>query len=209
MGCSDFVTSKLKQVVEKIETMLETLSKLKNPHCEFVLLKASFSLLKVSYLARTCPPSSSYLGLWENLDDLIRDSLNEILGLSLSDKSWLQAQILVVKGGLVLLSAFLQSSAAFLSSWSGCQSLMEQLAPELDLSVISTLRALEHLSHALKREEVLPEEVVMSLTQKELSLLINTIDLEHLVESVGNTWEKAHLLSAQMPHCHMQGTGCM
>ena len=58
-------------------------------HCEFLLLRASFSLLKVSYMARTCPPSSSDLGLWENLDDLIRDSLNEILGLSLSDKSWI------------------------------------------------------------------------------------------------------------------------
>ena len=200
VGSPAFIQAKVGERVSKVAQLLENLHTLQNPNAEFVLLRSCFSLPKVSYLARTCPTSPSSLNLWESFDGLIRDSTNRILGTSLSDNSWLQAQMAVVKGGLGLRSALRHASAAFLASWSSCQALIEQLAPTLDLSVISTAEAREHLSRVLNYEEILPEEVVSGLTQKELSLRIDTNDLKNLVEYVASTRDKARLLSVQLPH---------
>ena len=92
------------------------------------------------------------------------------------------------------------SSAAYVSSISSCQTLVEQLAPSLDLSVVSTLEAREHMSSILEREEVLPEEVVMCLRQKELNLMIDVKDQEKLFTRAATPRDSARLNSVQLAH---------
>ena len=88
----------MKKRVDKVKLLLEKLPGLQNPHAEFTLLKNCFSLPKVSYLLRTCPPSVSCRLLWESFDGMIWDSLNIFLGASVSDSSWAQAKLTVKKG---------------------------------------------------------------------------------------------------------------
>ena len=121
--------------------MLSALPILQSPHPELTLLLSYFSWPKVSYLMRTGPPPPLCLHLWKSVDNLLRDSLNWILGTNISDCSLLHAQISVLQGGLGLSSTHKQCSAAFLSSVFGSQLLVEQLALNLDFSVVSTAKS--------------------------------------------------------------------
>ena len=131
---------------------------------------------------------------------MVRDSLNRILGSSLTDTSWFQAQLCVPKGGLGLRSAKKHSSAAFLSSVFSSETLVEQLAPNLDFSVVSTLEARELLSVLLDEEEVFSDESVRGLSQKQLSLKIDEKDHEKLLAGAELVRDKARLNSVQLPH---------
>ena len=166
VGSQVFIYSSVKKRVDKVNALLECLPALQNPHAEFVLLRACFSLPKVSYILRTCSPSASLLQLWNSFDSMVRDSLNRILGASLNDSSWLQAQLPISRGGLGIRSTLKHCSAAFLASISSSSAIVEDLAPSLDFSSVSNEEVREHLSSVLEMEETIPDEVSNGMSQR-------------------------------------------
>ena len=51
---------------------------------------------------RSCPPNPSTLLRWDKFDQMVRVTLNKILGTSLDEQVWLQAQLPAHVGGLGL-----------------------------------------------------------------------------------------------------------
>ena len=160
VGSIHCVQGKAKEQVQKVQDLLLALPTLENAHGEFALLRSCFSLPKVCYLLRTCPPTLSCLMHWSRFDSLMRDSMNRILGASLSDTAWVQSQLPVADGGLGLQSATDHCSAAFLASVISSESLVSQVAPSADLRPL-TAEALEHLSSVLGCEETVPLESLL------------------------------------------------
>ena len=185
VGSQVFTYAAVKRQVDKVETLLEKLPDLENPHAEFVLLWSCFSLPKVSYLQRVCPPLPSCLQLWRNFDDSIRNALNRILGVGMGDTSWLQAQLPVSRGGLGIRSSINFSSAAYLSSFSSSKGQITDLVPNLQI---------------VELEEAMEEETFECLSQGELSLRIEEKLHQDLLNMTTITREKARLQSLQLPH---------
>ena len=61
VGQDEFVEGEVMRRIEKVKLLLGKLSTLENSHSEFVLLRSCFSLPKVSYVLRTCPPTPVFL----------------------------------------------------------------------------------------------------------------------------------------------------
>ena len=57
VGHRAFVREKLKEKVEKVQHTTEQLPLLRDPHCEFVLLRSCLGLPKVMFLLRTLDTS--------------------------------------------------------------------------------------------------------------------------------------------------------
>ena len=137
---------------------------------------------------------------WETFDQLIRDSLNKILGVSLNNSAWLQAQLPITRGGLGMRSASNHASVAFLASWTNSVPLILQMIPSLELSPLSTVGALEHLSKVLEVEDAVSLESVDGISQKELSLRVDDKLYNELIEAAETVRDKARLASVELPH---------
>ena len=199
VGSTDFIQVKVKQRIDKVQKLLQSLPGLKNPHAEFVLLRSCFSLPKVGYLMRVCSPSLPCLSNWKTFDSLVRDSLNRILGTSLSESAWLQAQLSVAQGGLGLRSAAYHASAAHISSFLSCRSLVQDVATGLDLS-LGMEEDLEHLNSVLDMEEEVTMQVLEGYSQKQLSTLVDQTLHRSLLSQAVSTRDKSRLLSVGLPH---------
>ena len=169
---------------------------IKDPHSEFVLLHSCFSLPKVIYLLRAINPLA-HQDFWSSFDEMIRDSLNHILGSSLNDAQWSQAQLPVSMGGLGFRSALLHSSGAYIASIQAsellCQSLALPRSFEVDLS--SPI----NLLNTLIQEPVTKEELY-GVTQKLKSLKIDLNSISILYQSLTITRDQAILNSLSLPH---------
>ena len=148
-----------------MESLLGKLPSLENAHAEFVLLRACFSLPKVSYLLRVCPPSPQTLDVWRKLDGAIQVAMNDILGANLTCQAWEKAQLPISLSGLGLRSAANHSSATFLASAMDSKDLVAQLLDNLDAAIPHTDVALMHFSSALNYEEPIPIEVLSGENQ--------------------------------------------
>jgi hypothetical protein len=104
LGSHQYVHEKIHEKIQKIHELTQMLPYIKDPHSEFVLLRSCFSLPKIVFLLRSTDPTQ-HQDLWATFDDLIRDTLNNILGSSINDQQWAQAQLPVAMGGLGLRGA--------------------------------------------------------------------------------------------------------
>ena len=97
-------------------------------------------------------------------------------------------------------SAAKHASSAYLSSLLSCKSLVEQVAPSLDLRLDSN-EVLEHLNSVLDLEEGdITEEVAYGMNQKQLSTLIDGTVHRSLLGLADNVRDKARLQSVGLPH---------
>ena len=201
VGSPFFIQGKVKERVDKVANLLDKLPNLENAHSEFALLRSCFSLPKVSYLLRTCSPSPSCLSHWDLFDSNLRNTLNRILGCSLDEKAWLQAQLPISKGGLNMRSAKNHASAAYLSSLLGCKPLIEEVTPSLNLTP-NTAEALDHLNGVLQVEagEEIPEAVVIGMSQKQLSVMVDNSVHSNLLSLAESARDRARLHSVSLPH---------
>ena len=78
----------------------ELLPLLKDPHCEFVLLRSCLALPKVMFLLRALD-TSEHTDLLETFVSITRGALSRILGTAVSDQQWLQAKLPVAMGQLL------------------------------------------------------------------------------------------------------------
>ena len=200
VGSMAFVVNKIESRIAKVKELLDKLPTLKNSHSEFVLLRSCFSLPKVSYLLRTCPPLPEYLTIWEKFDGHLRDALNSIIGTNLSDFAWAQAQLPVVQTGLGLRSAASHSLAAYVSSALESHNIMSDLLDEPDPELPHINQALHHLSNVLALEDRVTKEAVKGTSQRGLSQWIDRHYRQLLDDKAKEVRDKTRLASLSLAH---------
>ena len=194
LGSHQYEHEKINQKIAKIQELTQLLPNLQDPHSEFVLLRSCFSLPKTVFLMRSTDPTH-HQDLWAVFDSLIRDTLNQILGSSVNDQQWAQAQVPVAMGGLGL-GAVDHTAGAFISSVHASQSLKEGLLPHgnVQVNINSAMALLRE-----KVDELAPEQIP-DMTQKMISLEVDKNLKIGLVHSLSAKGDKARMASLGLPH---------
>jgi hypothetical protein len=94
---------KIKQ--HKLNLLISRLEQI-NPHVAYFLLKNCLFIPKMSYFLRTCA-LWKFSSLLEDMDSLLKESLESILNICLNTKQWLQATLPISFGGLRVFVEFL------------------------------------------------------------------------------------------------------
>ena len=186
----------VKSRIDSIQRMLDHLPLIKDPHSEFVLLRSCFSLPKLVFLLRTIDPS--ILGdLLDTFDEMIRDSLNHILGSSLNDFQWNQAQLPVSMGGMGLRGARSHAPGAFSASVLSSDPLRACMVSSRDVKV-DLHSAIILLNSNIS--EAVTEHDLVDVSQKAISLRIDQHSHQTLLQSLTETRDIARLNSLSLPH---------
>ncbi len=119
IGPPSYCETVLHTRVNKLKETLSVLYDMKDSQ-----LPSCLALPKLSYTLRTCPPSH-ISNATDEFDSVIRSSLEAILGGPIPLWSWQKASLPSNRGGLNLRSASLHAPAAFISSASTSQSLVD------------------------------------------------------------------------------------
>ena len=128
-----------------------------------------------------------------NFDRHIRDALCNIIGVGFGDLPWKQAQLPVSMGGMSLRGASDHALAAFISSVSHAETHFDT-----DMKSIDITRHVTQLGVKLGLE--LTRGVLVNLSQKEISLLIDKKNLEELNNATEEIRDKARLNSLSIQH---------
>ena len=126
IGNSEGIDASLSNKLTEFQRLANKLKQL-SAHDAFFLLKNCFSLPKLQYILRCAPCAESQILL--EYDNVIRDSLQSILNITLSEPAWLQATLPVKRGGLGVRLASQVALPAFLASCSSTSELVQQLLP--------------------------------------------------------------------------------
>ncbi len=107
--------SVLQARVDKMKETLSVLNYMGDSQVETTLLRSCLALPKLSYILRTYPPD--YIShATRQFDSTMRESLETIVSSLLTDCSWQKASLPSNRGGLNLRSAVSHAPAAFISS---------------------------------------------------------------------------------------------
>ena len=126
IGCMEGIDLVLSKKMCEFQTLANRL-KLLNAHDAFFLLKNCFSLPKLQYILRCSPCYNSQLLL--HYDVLIKETLQDILNISLSDAAWKQATLPIKTGGIGIRLSSQIALPAFLSSCTSSSDLVLKLLP--------------------------------------------------------------------------------
>ena len=107
------------EILEKrlisIQTLLDSLHTLDDPHLEYTLLRSCFSFPKFGYSLRTVD-TSSHPSILQKFDSSVMEAMGGILGAPLPPAKQSQASLPVTLGGLGLRSAATHGPGAYLAS---------------------------------------------------------------------------------------------
>ena len=129
VGYTAFVKEKLQKRVEKVQSVVELLPLLKDPHSEFVLLRSCLSLPKIMFMLRAVD-TTDHLEQLTNFDLIIRGGLSRILGANLTDQQWAQSSLPSAMGGLGLRCAIDHAPIAHAVSLLAAKPLLDGLLGE-------------------------------------------------------------------------------
>ena len=197
IGSTSFESVVLDDRIEKSEQLMQRLSILDDPYSEYVLLRNCLALPKMSYAIRTVNPVHHEASM-ERFDSSVRESLERILGGPISDAKWKQASLPVSQGGLGLRSALSHSAAAFISSFSDSQSIIEDIIGQPKIFNDEELLAL--LNSRSVGETEFSMEQAGSSSQKAMSQVIDSSLLNELKSQADNEREKARFNCVTMKH---------
>ena len=115
VGDPDFESLQIAAYFDKLRPLFDALNDLQHAQAEFRILSACLSSCKINHLLRTCPPSSTK-DVFNVFDDILRLSLERILGRPLSDMQWQNACLPNRYGGLGLRAAAISHVPAYIAS---------------------------------------------------------------------------------------------
>ena len=201
VGWRGYVREIVEQRIQKIRKTTELLPPLRNPHCEFVLLRSCLALPKIMFLLRALD-MSDHVDLLETFDSITRGALCRILGSAVSDLQWLQARHPVAMGGLGLRAADDHAPVAYASSLLASKRLVDGLLGKADEEVIANIPQPVLDRIALKQGDETSAESLVGVSQKASSLkvdLFNQSILLNQVQEEGQDRETARMLSLGLP----------
>lgn len=183
-----------KKKTEKLLILLKNVEKL-NTHIAYYLTKNCLFIPKFTYFLRTCPVWK-FPNILNSLDIYLRNSLETILNIVLTESQWIVASLPISKGGLGIRKISDIALPAFLASIHGVHNQVSQFLCKTDhmVSVHLTDEALE--SWGLLNGEIIP---VVKHLQKNWDLINITRIKNEIVLLVLDKIEKARLLALQQP----------
>ena len=200
IGPSSFCEEVLQDRVGRIRESLGVLRDMHDSHLETSLLRSCLALPKLSYILRTCPPSS-IINAAAGFDAAIREALESILGGPLTEWSWIKASLPSSRGGINLRSASLHAPAAFLASVSHSQALVESMLGQAVGPSPHSSSTVAVLSAAASRPDwQCLEDIDVPLHQHSLSVTIDEALHQHLLSTAPSTRARALALSSALPH---------
>jgi hypothetical protein len=198
IGSEAGVETMLSRKISEFRRLADRLKKL-NAHDAFFLLKNCFSLPKLQYILRCSPCYNS--PILTQYDDTIRDTLQSILNIELSETAWVQATLPVKRGGIGIRLATQVSLPAFLSSVGSSSELVMQILP----SRLHSTAGVNDLTFTVAAEEwklragqsQLPVQIGK---QKSWDTPIVSIAVEHVWSAATNQTSIARLTAAAAPY---------
>jgi hypothetical protein len=166
-------------------------------HDAFYLLRNCFSLPKLQYTLRCSPCFNSTV--ITRYDQCIRDTLEVILNVELSDHSWLQASLPVSVGGLGVRTASQIVLPAFLSSVVGSADLCQQILPRR-LHSSAGLRDVHFTDACELWKTRTPAAPPFDARQKSWDLPLVAVHSELLLTTAPNQAAVARLIAVSAPH---------
>ena len=115
------------------EGLMGEIRKMENTQSALLLTRHCAGFAKLVYSMRTVPPKMHLPALREFSGDL-RETVEQILGEELPDRSWTLAQIGILHGGLGIRAPDQHAAAAYLASVSASQELCERIDPGFDVA---------------------------------------------------------------------------
>jgi hypothetical protein len=221
--------------VAEIKLLVSRLPKLQ-PHTAFFLLRHCLAIPKLTYFLR-CAPTWRAPEILLSFDTCIREGLQVILNIIISDSTWALASLPAIRGGLGIRCASDLSIPAFLASVSCTAALVSAIVPSLTREDATREEALalwrnlgnnspEPVSNAqaeweapilnCKSESLLssatsPEESarILASTRKESGAWLSTLPSPHLGTMLdGQTLRIAAGLRLGTPLCHPHTCRC-
>jgi len=191
----DVILSKKLAEFQRLATRLKMLS----AHDAFFLLKNCFSLPKLQYILRCAPCYHSPVLV--KYDDMIRDTLQSILNITLTESAWLQATLPVRSGGIGIRLATQVALPAFLSSVASSADLVVQLLPprlHSSASINDQLFITAVDEWKIRTGQTQPPQVIVSQKSWDVSLV--GVAKERVLSAVHNQAGIARLIAAAAPH---------
>ena len=199
VGPSHFCNRSVLSRVERVKECLSKLPDLQDSQLEYTLLRHCLSLPKIAFSLRTCP-SAFIREATATFDAQIRDALSIVAGGPLPEWSWRKATLPCSLGGLSLRSAASVAPAAYISSTTEAQPLIEALL-ESPSSSLHLDVAVDELSKLADRSEwVSPQAVDIPAKQRALCGAIDESMFERTLSSAPDDRAKALVLSTSLPH---------
>jgi len=198
--CIDTVLTTKLQELRRLSSRLSLL----NAHDALFMLKNCFAIPKLTYTLRSAPCYESRLLL--EYDAVIRDTLQSVLNISLSDDAWEQATLPTKNGGLGIRRATDIALPAFLSSVVSAHTLITQLVPQHLHDVSSTndptfTEAVEQWKTRVDgTSPVQTAQPPLSTDQKTWDAPLVKLQEEKVLSAAPNQTEKARLIAAAAPH---------
>ena len=169
-------------------------------HLETTLLHSCLALPKVTYVLCTSRPSYIEQAA-RDFDEAVRETLQIIVGVPLSEWSWLKASLSSSRGGIGLRSASLHAPAAFLASSTSSQELIgKMLGRPLSCSTHMESAVTALSSSASKPDWLCLEDIDVPISQHFLSLAIDKAVHQHLFSSAPSTRARTLAHSSALPH---------
>ena len=192
-GSTEFLHDFWKNKMGEIRKTFDGIRKIKSRHIGLYLLRNCANVCRVVYYCRAVP-RDMLSNLLDELDQELREVVEEVLGLTLQENQWAQATLPVRDGGLGLQEAREVADAAYVSSrymtLDGCK----QLDPEHRWDGEDGMSA---VGQALGRLGLPPEEG--SKTSKQLVDALNKTKVQRLEDQAGQV-DKARLMAVRAPH---------
>ena len=185
----------LSKKLEEFQRLANTL-KLLSAHDAFFLLKNCFSLPKLQYILRCAPCFESQI--LSQYDDTIRESLQSILNITLSEQAWLQATLPIKRGGLGVRLASQVALPAFLASCGSTSELVQKLLPT-------------HLNNMHNQQFAIATDIwkglsgqnespLLAVSQKAWDTPLVEVTSEQVLSAAQNQVGLARLIAAAAPH---------
>ena len=194
IGDQEFCSSFISKKHTKAKILLSLLEEvgIVDPQVALILLSLCKAFCKLVHLARATP-STLTSKVFALIDDDIRMTFCQCIGVDMSDTAWQQAQLSPSRGGLGFRSLSRHSSAAFISSL--CSSGFGLQSSHHLSQAIETFNSLVSPADAVSVESLLTS----SVSQKYLSGKLDDRVFNILLNS-SSVADKARLLSVSSPH---------
>jgi len=191
-GGIDAILSKKLSEFKRLADKLKLLS----AHDAFFLLKNCFSLPKLQYILRCAPCYESQILL--QYDETIKESLQSILNVTLSEQAWLQATLPIKRGGLGVRLASQVALPAFLASCVSSSDLVQQLLPPHMISFND--QQFDIAADIWKVRSGLDQSPLLAVSQKAWDMPLVEVTSKQVLSAAHNQAGIARLIAAAAPH---------
>ena len=197
IGTNEFCHQHANDRVTKATKLLEAIGNLPDPQVGLRLIRSCAGFCRLVYSARVVFPGAHVAAL-HSFDTVVRDTLDELTGLCLTDRQWRQAARSFRTGGLGLRSGERHAACAYVASRAATHAKCKEIDPmfvwDIGTDGSECARAFSALTSALPPNSVPSTDDPRLASQRFLSRLLDEAELDSQLASA-DAAEAANLRS--------------